>query len=66
MSWHKVWLVKCDGSECEQGHITRNPDEMPEGWGSDGSQHACASCLAKQIPSPEDPEGSDREVSADA
>jgi hypothetical protein len=59
MSWHKVWLIKCNGEECQSGHITENPNVDPEGWISDGTQHLCKECQEKQatpLPVPSDDE----------
>ena len=41
MSWHRVWLIKCDQDDCPQAHVTSNPDVIPEGWATDGTRHLC-------------------------
>ena len=47
MTYHHIWLTKCNGEDCERGHIENTPVD-PEGWATDGTQHLCDECVAKK------------------
>lgn len=56
MSYHHVWLTKCNGVECDNAHVEATPKD-PDGWLSDGTQHLCPACVekrnAEQVPEEE-------------
>lgn len=50
MTWHRTWLIQCNVKDCGNAALppnTQNPDQMPEGWSTDGTQHVCPSCAQK-------------------
>lgn len=52
MTYHHVWLTKCNGEECSNGHVEANIPSDPDGWATDGTQHLCPECQQKQGDSP--------------
>lgn len=51
MTWHRTWLIQCNAADCSTAALPPNPqspDQMPEGWVTDGTQHLCPECIAKQ------------------
>lgn len=49
MTWHRTWLIQCNVKDCSNAALppnAQNPDQMPEGWSTDGTQHVCPSCAA--------------------
>jgi hypothetical protein len=52
MTWHRVWLIKCNGENCGAGHVTENPNIDPEGWVTNGTEHLCPDCK-ERIEQPE-------------
>lgn len=48
MTYHHVWLTKCNGDNCDNGHVEANTPVDPDGWVTDGTQHMCPDCVARQ------------------
>ena len=57
MTYHHVWLTKCNGDECSGAHVEATAPADPEGWATDGTQHLCPDCARKAIPAEESTEG---------
>jgi hypothetical protein len=48
MTYHHVWLTKCNGDDCSNGHVEVTAPTDPEGWATDGTQHLCPTCVESQ------------------
>ena len=48
MTYHRIWMIKCNGENCPNAQVVDNPNLDPEGWISDGTQHLCSDCREKQ------------------
>lgn len=44
MTYHHVWLTKCNRSDCESEHVELHAPVDPDGWATDGTRHLCPDC----------------------
>jgi uncharacterized Zn ribbon protein len=47
MTYHHVWLTKCNAEGCSSAHVEATAPADPEGWATDGTKHLCPDCAKK-------------------